>query len=639
METVKKAVLAVTVLAVDLGVVIYLGGGIAAAGVFVLFLAFFLLPAAVIAARAPLLRNMPAELRITAASAVVALLAVPWYLVRKALAMTMPFDIAASLLLTFLAVRFASPRALLAELRPVLRRLGIPVLIVLPLLFALVWLGFEVRTGSEVRYYGLLAVDFGNLASVVSAIRISPMLPQSYVAGGGSFSYHWLYFSLPAMLSDYLGTTMPSANALILTNLLVAALLFHTLVVAASWFDEQGGGRYAMRAAAVAAFASFTTYFYQVAARRFPIGWFALPTRNHLLLSPLTSMLIFGNNTFALVLALLTIVELDRWNRDGRLGDALIGVTALAVVIGYSITLAFSLGVTLFVWTLLGRVRRPVVALGLAVLAGASVLGLSFVIRILTSGGSRHLAIGFDRGQFFRMVLFGLTPLWAVVVLGWQRRRLSIFHVLIVVCIAVPSMLYTTGSAGGMIDFSMKTGSLVAIAFTPLLVPAFGRLSTIGVPRWRRWTAVSVIALGALQTSAFVLQFPWYRATQPSGHTYSIPAGYHDALIWLRDNTPQHAIVVDPQCLKTQEVLYTLMIGERRVWLPTVFTNEVLIDGSHVEDRLPIWNAFIAGDVAAGRRIAAEADYLVVPGSVASPYWREVHHGPWSVFQSAVRKP
>jgi hypothetical protein len=350
-------------------------------------------------------------------------------------------------------------------------------------------------------------------------------------------------------------------------------------------------------------------------------------------------MVIFGNNTFALVLALFVAVELERWNRDGRIGDALLGVIALAIAIGYSVTLVFSLALTLAIWTLAGRVRRPIVALGLAALAGASAVAIFFAIGLLTSGGSRHIAIGFDRGQFFRMVLFGLAPLWAVVALARGRLRLNIFHVLIAVAVAVPSMLYTTGSAGSLIDFSMKTGSLVAIAFAPLLAPALQYLFTAGVPRWRAVAAIVVIALGVVQTSAFVLQFPWYRVTRPAARAYSIPADYHDALVWVRDHTARQAIVVDPHGLRTQEVLDTMMIGERRVWLPTVFTNEVLISNSRVAGRVPVWNAFIAGDEGARRSVAAESDYLVVRGSVASPSWRELRRGEWSVFESTVQKP
>jgi len=375
------------VAAMIVAALIFLGGGPAAASVFIVFTVFFLLPAFALVCRAPFVRMMPPDLRITAAAMIVVLLAVPWYFLRKLSPMTLPLDLAASILLTVIAIGFAQPRALFEELRPALRRSMIPVLILLPLFFVLVWLGFEVRVGNEVRYYGLLAVDFGNLAGVVSALRSSPMLPLSYVAGGGAFSYHWLYFTLPAMLSDFLGVTIPSTNALVLTNLLMAALLFHTIVTAVRWFNEEVSDRFAAGAAMVVVFAPFTTYFYQAAATRFPIGWFALPVRNHLLLSPLTSMLIFGNNTFALVLALFVTVALDRWNRDGRIGDAILGVIALAVAIGYSITLVFSLALTLMVWILLGRVRRPVVALALAVLSGASAVAIFFAIGLLTTGG------------------------------------------------------------------------------------------------------------------------------------------------------------------------------------------------------------------------------------------------------------
>lgn len=639
--TLKKTTLRVAIIFLDAAVLIHLGGSALAAGLFVLFVAFFLLPAIVIAARAPFLRTMSPELRITGAAAIVVLLAVPWYFIRKVSGGMLLFDVAACLVLTFSALLFASPRALLDELRPVLRRLWIPALVVLPVIFALVWLGFEVRSGQEVRYYRLFAVDFGNLSSTVSTVRASPILPQSYVSGGGSLAYHWLYFVLPAMLADFLGAQIPSTNALILTNFLMAALLFHTITVVVAWFNPRLKAFHASWAAALVAFAPFTVYFYQAAATRFPVGWFAMPTRNHLLLSPLASMISFGNNTFALVLVLLTIVELERWNRDGRLSDALFGVITLALAIGYSVTLVFSLTGALLVWTLFGRVRRPLLALTLAACTGAAAASLFLAIGLLTTGGSRQVAVGFDGGQFFRMVLFGLTPLWGVVLLGGVRRSsLNIFHILIVVTIAVPTLLYTSGTEGGsQIDFSMKTGSLVAVAFAALLPASIESFLGGGLARWRSWTMVLLIALGAIQTAAFVLQFPWYRAIRSSGHAYSIPLDYHDGLIWLREHTPRRAIVADPQGLHTQEVLYTLMVSERRAWLPTVYTDQVLIASSRVDERREVWGAFTAGDPAASRRIAAEADYLIVPGSIRSTYWRMVRPGTWNVFESTIRNP
>jgi hypothetical protein len=620
---------------------VHLGGGLTTGCLFIVFLTFFLLPAVVIAARLPFLRTMPPELRITCASVIVVVLAVPWYFARKALGSMLLVDVTSSLVLTFSALKFASPRALLDDLRPALRRLAIPVLVVLPVVFALVWLGFEVRSGEVVRYYGLFAIDFGNLTSVVSALRASPMLPLSFVSEAGGLAYHWLYFALPALFADFLGERIPTANALILMNLLIAALFVHTITAVAGWFNPRVAPRHVSWAVALVLFAPFTVYFYQTAATRFPIGWFALPERNHLLLSPLASMITFGNNTFALVLALVTILELERWNRDGRVADALFGVIALAMVIGYSVTLVFSLAGALLVWVALGRMRRPLLALSLAVLIGAAAAALFLAIGLLTTGGSRHVAVAFDNGQFFRMVLFGMAPLWGVVLLGGVRRSpLNIVHILIAVAVAVPTLFYTSGTGGGsMIDFSMKTASLVAVAFVVLLPPAIEQLRVGGVARWRSWAASLLIALGVTQTSVFVLQFPWYRATRASGHSESIAADYHDGLVWLRDHTPPRAIVADPEGLNTKDVLYTLMVSERRVWLPTVYTDQVLIAGSHVDERRGVWRAFQAGDAAASRRIAAEADYMIVPGSVSSTDWRMVRPGRWNVYESVVRKP
>jgi hypothetical protein len=631
-ETVKSAIVAVIVL----GVLVFLGGGPVTAGVFILFVAFFLLPAVVIAARAPLLRDMPPDLRLTSAAVIVVLLAVPWYFARKAIGMPLLADGVSSLALTFAAWRFGSPRAFLEELRPSMRRMAIP-LVVLPVIFALVWLGFEVHSGEVVRYYGLFAIDFGNLSSAVSLLRASPMLPLSPVAGGGTLAYHWLYFVLPAMFGDFAGSRIPSPNALILMNLLIATLFVHTLSAVAGWLHPRVDRRHVSWAVAVLLFAPFTVYFYQAVATRFPYGWFALPMRNHLLLSPMASMISFGNNTFALVLVLLTIVELERWNRDGRLADALFGVIALAAVIGYSITLVVSVAGALLLWMVIGRVRRPILALTLAALTGAAVFLLFLRMGLLTTGGSRHIAVAFDNGQFFRMVLFGMVPLWGVVVLGGVRRSpLNFFHILIAVSLGVPSLLYTAGTGpSSLTDFSMKTASLIAVALAMLLPPAIEHLASGG---WRSWAAVLLVALGVLQTSAYVLQFPWYRARNVSGHSESIPSGYHDGLIWLRDHTPRQAIVVDPQGPNTPVVLYTVMVSERRVWLPTVYTDQVLIANSHLDERRNIWRAFTAGDPAASRRIAAEADYLIVQGRIDSSDWRLVRPGAWNVFESAIRK-
>jgi hypothetical protein len=590
----------------DAIIVLHLAGSVTAAAMFLAFVAGIVIPAVALARRA-------APLPLAAAIVIVA--AVPWFFLRKAVGMPLVVDAATAAVLMFFAWR---TRALPAGDSSPSTRLGMTLMPLVtfgfvPIVFSLVWLGWNVPAGNELREYGLFGIDFGNLVSVVTSLRASPMLPLSYVDGAGALSYHWLYFTIPAALADFGGGSMPNANALILANLLVALLLVEAVrSIATDW-----------RAAAIVLFAPLTTYFYQVLSARLPLGPLALPTRNHLLLSPLNSMIVFGNNSVALVLAIVALTQLERWNRDGRVRDLVAGCIALAAIIGYSITLLFPLALALVVWTLFGRVRRPLVALPLAAAAGALAAAIFLALHIVGGGGTRHLALAFDRGQFLRMVILGMVPLWFLA----RRRELTIFHVVIASCIAVPSMLYIAGSPTGASDFSMKIASLLAISFAPLIVIPTG---------WRALVAALVVAAGVIQSAAYVLQFPFYRLRHVTTNGVGLPRDYAGALAWIRENTPASAIVIDPHELNNREEIFTLILGERRVWLPTAYAKEFLINGvpPAVAQRERLWHAFPASAEA----MAREADVLLVPFAISSPAWRPVHReGAWIVYRSALR--
>lgn len=584
---IRRNILVAVVVLLDVAVVLHLAGSLQAAAMFLAFVAFIVVPAAMIA---------PLPLAIVAA--------VPWFFLRKAIGMPLLVDaVTAALLIAFAWRRRAVPRV----------KLPIITFVVIPLLFALFWLGWNVTVGNEVREYGLFAADFGNLVSVVSALRDSPMLPLSYVAGGGPLSYHWLYFTVPAWLAGFGGGSMPNANALILTNLLIALLLVQAVRAIAR--DNV--------AAAVVLFAPFTTYFYLTISSRIALGPLAQPVRNHLLLSPLNSMFAFGNNSVALVLAIAALAALERWNRDGRIPDLIAGCAALAAIAGYSITLVFPLAAALVVWTLLGRVRRPALALGIAAVVGAAALTILAAVHLIGGDTSRHLAVAFDRGQFLRMVIFGIAPLWGLALLA-RRRELTIFHVVIAACIAVPTMLYVAGGPDASSDFSMKIASLLAISFAPLLA----------VPR--SFLAALLVTAGLTQSAAYVLQFPYYRVRHVTTNGVAVPRDYANALSWIRDHTPLSAIVVDPHEINNRDEIFTLFLAERRVWLPTTYAKVVLINKlpPSVSDRERLWREFPASAEA----IARDADVLLVPFAFSSPAWRPVHReGAWTVFSSARR--
>jgi hypothetical protein len=557
-----------------------------AAAMFLAFVAGIIVPAVCLARRiAPL----------PVAAMLVIFAFVPWFFLRKAIGMPLIVDVVTAV-------------ALLISERRRLRRLAgerpAPLVFLIPILFAVVWLGWHVTLGNEVRFYGLFAIDFGNLVSVVSTLRASPMLPLASLDGAGPLHYHWLYFTIPAALADFAGGSMSNATALALTNLLVAILLVQTVrSIAPDW-----------RAAAIVLFAPFSTYFYQAAAARLALGPLELPTRNHLLLSPLNSMLVFGNNSIALVLAIVALTQLERWNRDGRWRDLVFGCLALAAIVGYSATLVFPVVLALVLW--IGRIRRPLIAFSAAASIGACAIGMFYALHVL-GGESMRPAFAFDNGAYLKMLVFGAVPLWGIALLS-ARRELTLFHVLAASCVVIPSILYVAGSATGAVDFSMKTASLFAIAFAPLLHVR------------RNMLILLLVILGSIQSAVYVLQFPFYRLRHTTTNGVAIPRDYASSLAWIREHTPRNALVVDPHEGANDDEVFTLFLAERRIWLPTAYTPPD-------PRRSELWRAFATGDARAGEAIAREAHVLVAPIAVASPSWREVHReGAWWICRSTL---
>ena len=607
----KRTALIAAIALVDLAVVVYLAGSVVAAAMFIAFVLCIVVPPVFLARR---VAPMPV------AALIVIVAAVPWFFLRKASGVPVIVDVVTAALgcgVAATALKSGGWR------RRTPNSPGAILPLLVPILFALVWLGWHVAIGNEVRFYGLFGIDFGNLVSVISTLRDSPTLPLSFVSGMGSLSYHWLYFTIPAALADFGGGSMPNANALALANLLAAMLLVWTVTSIAE-----------KRAAMIVLFAPFTTYFYQAAAARLPLGPLALPLRNHLLLSPLNSMLVFGNNSVALVLAIVALTQLERWNRDGRMRDLAAGCLALAAVIGYSVTLLFPLTLALMLWTLAGRVRRPLIALPVAAGIGAIVVAIFFALHVIGGESTRHIAVEFDRGQFLRMIVFGLVPLWGTALLA-ARRELTIFHAVIASCIAVPTMLYVAGSPTGATDLSMKIASLLAVLFAPLLVIDV-------LDGWRTWAAALLIAFGVIQSATYLLQFSYYRLRHVTTNGVAVPRDYAGALAWVRDHTPPSAIVVDPHELPNGDEVFTLVLAERRIWLPTAYTRAVLINvaPAAIAQREALWRAVAERrDPAAAASIAAEADVLVAPFPITSPAWRPVHgEGAWMVYRSTLRR-
>ena len=263
-------------------------------------------------------------------------------------------------------------------------------------------------------------------------------------------------------------------------------------------------------------------------------------------------------------------------------------------------------------------------------------------MHVLGGSGARHAALAFDGGQFLRIAILGMLPLWGLALIA-GRTRLTFFHVLIAAAIAVPSVLYVAGSPTGQVDVSMKTGSLLAIAFAPLVGFAIDKWLSSETGRVQSAVAALLIFLGVVQTFAGVLQFPYYRITNSPARSVAFPLDYYNALLWIRDHTPPSSIVVDPGGLTLSDELPTLWIAERRGWLPTPYTEPYLSpQHSDVAHRVAVWVDFLrdpASSTTAGL-IASQADYLMIPRPIQSPFWIPVSRtGSWWIYQSVRPRP
>lgn len=617
---------------------LYLAGGVLPAARFLLFSAGIVFPLAALLTSSPLASTLTPEKRALLGLCLAFVAVAPLFYVRRALPLPGGvLDLVALTLLSGAALMSGSYLRWLRDLySPRLRPAALTIFVGIPLIFALAWAGFEVISPEAVRYYGLFVIDFGNLTSIVSLLKASPGLPLLPVEGSGSLTYHWFYFTFPAWVSTFAGGDMPNSRALILCNLETAALLFIALVESA----RAGASAHLIRlphvAAAVVAFASFVTYFEHGLVRVFGVAMLALPDgRNYHLLPIVQGMVDFGNNTFAVALALMILLLLDEWNQSGE--GHVLGIVSflLLLLTHYSVTLFPPMVVTLGVWALSGRIRRPAgraslwLALGVSLASAMVCVPVFYELRIL-SEGSRGFAFGYDAGHFVRRLAVGMCPLWfiagASVLLS---RRWDPQWILVLTAIILPSFFYVRGTWTGGIDLSLKVSSLIAAATAPMIASGLAALwERRSLLRWPLYLASVLIAMGFVNTAAYSLQFATYRTLGIHSRSVAVPFGYFEALEYLRTATPPQSIVIDPASVMLDHATSTLMIGERRILLPTRHTR--LAIGATAEERgrvhdFETWerSGFEASDLCL--RFAEAGDYLLLPGSpVLDEHWERI---------------
>ena len=605
---------------------LYMGEGIIVPLRFLGFVLGVLLPAAALISGISGVRDLEAAGRAAVGLALAMLTVTPLFFLRREVPVpTGIFDLVLVLSLCFTAARSGSYMRLLGDLRsPIFRALRPWMFVALPILFALTWMGFEVREGSQVVYYGLYPVDFANLTSTVGLINASRGLPHWPVAGSEVVNYHWLFFAFPAWLSSFGGGHSPHSDSLEICNFAAACLLLATLCVAAEAALNRADARLApvtvALAGAVVAFASILMHPYVVlvgmAVRLTHISALGIAGRNALLLSMANSMTVFGNNTFAATLALLTVCMLLQWNRTLRVSYLIVGALFLVSIVGYSVTLFFPMAMAVGTWLLLGRVRRWWMFVFYYGIIGAAGIAI-FDFGLHLFGKSKGLALAFDHGYYLRHLFFAFFPLWWLAWLGRSRtRELGLLWVVIAAAVLAPSFLYVPDTQTGQYDFSMKIATLIAAAAMPMVCAGLERCRE----NWRRpgaLVALLLVGTGAICTAAYAGQFAVMRVRQEHDRAMSLPADYVAALKFIRDHTSPYSIIIDAEAMPIIQFVPTVSIGERRLYVTkhielTQTMNSILsAEISRRKEDYEKWSAGQFRDPDLSRQFAEHADVFV----------------------------
>ena len=447
--------------------------------------------------------------------------------------------------------------------------------ILLLLFFVLPSLGNEVQQGGTVNYFGLSFVDFGNLRGVVNLLRIADGLPLAPLSGNGNFAYHWLYFCVPAWLSEVFGISTSSYGALYVTNALVAYILFKSLSHFCSYATDSQADNWQPVGAYLGITAVSALYFYQTATNYMGLSWFTTGERNSLLAQLPNSMGAFGNNSLALVFACLVIFGILNWNRSREQVYLIIAAIAMALVSVHSVTLVLSLAAGITLMCMTHQVQQPIRVIVVFAIFGIIIDGLGYLAGMFSRGGV-SIELKFDNGQFMQNIVFAFFPGTVALVWWYFKARNDVLRLVVTfvaASIAIPSVLYLQGGIGSSSHMSMKTASLIQLLMTPALyIYAHHTLEDWRIThRLLPILACSFLVLiGMINSLAYAIATPYKML---SGAKPSVAIGYahYSALEYLRTHAHDADIVIDELADTFTTGNPVIIIAGRRVAVPNAF--------------------------------------------------------------------
>jgi hypothetical protein len=492
-------------------------------------------------------------------------------------------------------------------------------------LFALPRLGNEVPVGSDVGFYGLLFVDYGNLRAVANTLVMSPGLPQSALEGTGPLAYHWFFFAIPAWMSTWLDVRLPTGEMLTVATWVGAYLFFKTLSrVCALALQSAGRGTatWCDWGAAVGIAGTSLSYTLVAMLKLLKWDWFA-GHRNHLLLNLCNSFSMFGNNTFGITLILVSVLALNAWAAHRKTTNGMLAALGMAWLPAYSATLGPAAAVGVGATCAFGGVSRPWKALLYYLTIGGSAFAL-LVGWGLFSGRSEQPLIRWDSGQFLRNVALIYLPTVAGLVFCrrllrevWARLLLGVA----VSAIAIPSLLMLQGGYAVGAELSMKSATLIQTCLAPFFVAWCAGWRAL--PRIQQLLVSAFLVLAVANTVAYA-GYPAVVRLMGKPPATRIAGDYYAALTYLRRATPVNSIVIDGIGLNYPDGNPLIMIASRRAYLAndlSVAYGMASVEIAKRRSNYLLWMASGFGDVELAREFAKNADYLIVNQPVASTEW------------------
>lgn len=516
----------------------------------------------------------------------------------------------------------------------------------LPLLLLGTRIGNEVTIGSDVHFYGLFYYDFGNLRAIVNLLNAADGMPLHHVSGMGPLSYHWLYFGVPAWIASPLGYPLEANGSLTIACYVSAWIFYKSLSHLCAIVLNTVGmptANWAPWGAAIGIFGTSILGFYGMLPSWDSHDWIQRSPRNQFIMHLPSILNMFGNNTLALTMVALSIAALEQWNRNRQPALPLLAATCVACLPVLSVTMVPGVASGIGIACLLGKVHRPWMTLATFAVLGSLAMAL-FASMNFFSQRNENTVISFDDFQFLQNAYLSSPLLLLAIPWCLFNYRNDLVRILACLCLTVTLFptLFLLANSFNESDFAMKNHALLMMLGTPLITALV--TTKLREPAWHRgWVAIltSLLILGA--TNAFIhVAGHGARILRGSISSVSIDQHHYQTLQRLKSESPQDSIVINSLGLDNPMGDPTIIIGARRVYLPSAYAVQTDARNRDLfESRRREWDAWCQSDFrdeGLAKNFARAADFLIIRRPIDNDHWvNESIIGDVHLYRSAIR--